>query len=115
MKLEVGKQYKAAWPDRQVFTIIGQHPVSKLFLSACGEHTYIYTFDEDGYGVNTTSNLTEEYIEPRVRYVNVYENDRGDTLVSKTFYTREDADISSKYCAHKRIACIKMVEGQFDD
>ena len=112
MKLEVGKKYKT--DGGPVFIIIGQHPVSNLFLAACGDHAYIYTFDEEGRGVNNGFNLTTEYKEPRVGYVNVYENVIGSFQTSITLYqTREEADMFA--VNPSRAACIKITEGQFDD
>lgn len=118
MKLEVGQKYKACTPEGvcRVFIILGQHPVSKLFLASHDESEYIFVFNEDWQGVNCSFNIIEEYKEPRVGYLNVYDDEFPINCSPIHVYhdTRKDAD-GAVLSSRKRIACIKIVEGQFDE
>lgn len=47
-------------------------------------------------------------------YMNVYDSDLGPYTLGIIYHSRKSADIAARNSSRRRIACIKVTEGQFD-
>lgn len=104
MKIELGKRYRSDNRKGRVIAVDRNHLThSVVFLIDDGK---ISTFRADGgYYSFGESNLDLQEI-PKTYWVNVYPTSDG------VHPTRESAD---KYADRDRIACIKVMEGEFHE
>jgi len=123
LKFEEGKAYRTrgGWkatvvkicPDAR-YPVTIWHDYDKSVSIGCVSHHLENGKVSGGRGEDSSYDITSEWKELRVGYMNVYRYDKHGLylLVSIPHLTRKEADNNA---SPRRVACIKVTEGQFDD